>query len=138
VTDPEAADEIVVRRVHRWQVIPPFEMWLGVTAIYTGLSELLPFLNPAGSARVVVQRFPELANVWGVLYALGGLAMVVGLLRRAPRIEAAGLHLFGSGLTVAILATIAAGAPLRPTLIIQGGLAVAIIVRLLVLQRLSA
>ena len=116
---------------------PPFEVWIAVAAIYTGLSRLIPFLTPAGNARAVEAQFPRLAVLWSILYALGGLGMLIGLYRHSPRAEAMGLHFFGSGLTVAVLAALAAGAPVRPTLVIQGGAIVAVIARLWILRRLS-
>lgn len=117
--------------------IPCFEMWIAVAGLYTGLTYLLPFLEPASSAAVVAREFPGLATLWSALYALGGLVIVIGLLRRSPRIEGAGLSLLASGLTVALIAALAAGLPVRPALIIQGGAAVACIARLRQLRKLS-
>ncbi len=116
--------------------LPPFEVWIAVAAIYSGISYFIPALAASGTAQAVELEFPRLVPVWSFLYGLGGAAMLIGLLRRSPRIEGAGLHLLGSGITVSLIASLAAGAPILPTVIVQGGVAVACIVRLLVLRRL--
>ena len=116
--------------------ISPFELWIGVAGVYTGLSYLVPFLNLVGNANVVARQFPKLAFLWSSLYMLGGVLIVAGLIRRSPRIEGAGLNLLGSGLTVAIVAALVAGLPVRPTLVIQGGAAIACLARLFQLRNL--
>lgn len=117
-----------------WLLTPPFEMWIAVAAVYAGLSYFLPFLAVAGNAQLVALKFPRLVPVWSLLYALGGLCIIIGLLRRSPRMEGLGLNLLGSGVTVALLAALAAGAQLLPTIVIQGGVAVACGVRLMALR----
>lgn len=118
----------------RWLLTPPFEIWIAVAAVYAGLSYFLPFLAIAGNAQLVAVKFPQLVLVWSALYALGGVCIIIGLLRRSPRMEGVGLNLLGSGVTVAFLAALAAGAQLMPTIVIQGGIAVACAVRLLALR----
>jgi hypothetical protein len=135
--EPEESPAVVIRPRRRWLAIPPFEMWIAAAAIYAGLSYFLPFLAPSGNAQVVALKFPNLVPVWSVLYALGGLCVALGLIRRSPRIEGVGLHLLGSGVTVACLASLAAGAQVPATLIIQGGVVAACIVRLLSLRSLT-
>ncbi len=120
-------------RVRSPAVVWPFEMWLGVAALYAGLSHFTP-LQPTGPARAVDATFPRLALCWSALYALGGLAVALGLVRRSVRLESLGLHVLGSGLTVATIATLAAGAAILPTLMVQGALVVACGVRLWVLR----
>lgn len=123
-----------VPKRQRWLLTPPFEAWLAVAAMYAGLSYFLSFLPLAGNAQLVALKFPGVVPVWSVLYALGGLCILIGLLRRSPRMEGVGLNLLGSGVTVAFLAALAAGAPLLPTIVIQGGVAAACGVRLLALR----
>lgn len=118
----------------RWLLTPPFEIWIAVAAVYAGLSYFLPFLAVAGNVQIVALKFPRLVPVWSLLYALGGLCIIIGLLRRSPRMEGLGLNLLGSGITVALLAALAAGAQLLPTIVIQGGVAVACGVRLMALR----
>lgn len=136
MADPTAGDEVVIRPLRWWHAVDSFEVWIAAAAVYTGLTYLLPFLHPAGNARLVAMRFPQLATMWSVLYALGGAAILAGLIRRSPRLEGLGLHLLGSGLTVSVLAGLAAGAGVLPTLLIQGGAVVATALRLLALRRL--
>lgn len=134
------ADEtrgVVVHARRRWLALPPFELWIAGVAVYAGLSYFLPFMAPSGNAQVVALKFPNLVPVWSALYALGGFCVSLGLIRRSPRIEGVGLHLLGSGVTVACLASLAAGAQVPATLIIQGGVVIACIVRLLALRSLA-
>lgn len=128
---------MMVTRQRSALLLWPFEGWIAVVAIYAGLAYFLPFIPSSGSARVVDVTFPRLVPIWSALYALGGIVVLVGLIRRSPRFEAAGLHFLGSGATLAALATLVAGAPVLPTLIVQGGVVVACIARLLVLRSLS-
>lgn len=121
----------------RWLLTPPFEMWIAVAAVYAGLSYFVPVLTLGGNAQVVALKFPGLVPVWSVLYALGGASVLTGLIRRSPRAEGMGLHLLGSGLTVAFLASLAAGGPVLPAVLIQGGAIAAVIVRLIALRVLS-
>ena len=118
-------------------LVPPFECWIAVAAVYAGLSYFLPGLATSGNAQVVELKFPQLVPVWSALYALGGVCILVGLLRQSPRIEGAGLHLLGSGITVALLASMAAGAPILPLIVIQGGVIAACLARLRALKVLS-
>lgn len=120
-----------------WLTLLPYEVWVAVAAIYTGLSYLIPPLRTFGNAQLVAAAHPRLALVWSLLYTLGGVAMIVGLARRSPRIEGFGLHLFGSGVTVAYLASLYAGVPVVPATIIQGGVIIATIYRLKMLKRIS-
>jgi hypothetical protein len=106
-----------------------------MAALYAGLSHFLP-IGAAGNVQLVATKFPNLAHVWSGLYGLGGAAILLGLLRRSPRIEGFGLHLLGSGVTVACLAALVIGARPLPTLIVQGGVIAACIARLLTLRRL--
>ena len=126
-------DETVVRGK---LVIPPFEVWLAGAATYTGVAYFLPFLPSTGNSKVIAATLPALVALWSALYALGGIATLVGLWRRSPRIEGAGINLLGSGLTVASLAALKAEAPILSTLVISGGLVAACIWRLLQLRRL--
>lgn len=135
MTDESPA--VIVHARRRWLALPPFELWIATAAVYAGLSYFLPFLAPSGNAQVVALKFPRLVPVWSVLYALGGLCVALGLLRRSPRIEGVGLHLLGSGVTVACLASLAAGAQVPATVVIQGGVVAACIVRLLALRSLT-
>ena len=133
----ESEPLVVVRARRAWLAIPPFELWIAAAAMYAGLSYFLPFLSPAGNAQVVAIRFPNLVPVWSALYALGGFCAALGLIRRSPRVEGVGLHLLGSGVTVAGMAALAAGAQVPATIVIQGGVVVACIVRLLALRSLA-
>ena len=135
MTDESPA--VIVHARRSWLALPPFELWIATAAMYAGLSYFLPFLAPSGNAQVVALKFPNLVPVWSVLYALGGFCVVLGLVRRSPRIEGVGLHLLGSGVTVAFLASLAAGAHVPATVIIQGGVVAACIVRLLALRSLA-
>jgi hypothetical protein len=123
------------RSIPRWFGIPPFEAWVALIAIYTGISRLLPFVPTSGAAAVAVQ-FPVLSLVWSVLYALGGVLVLTGLWRSSPRWEGAGLHLLGSGITVGGLAALSVGAALLPVIITQGGAIGACLARLYVLRRM--
>lgn len=122
-----------VTKVVRHFAMPPFEMWVAVAAVYASLSHFLP-IGMAGNAQVVMIKFPQLANLWSALYGLGGAGILLGLWRRSPRIEGFGLHLLGSGVTVACIASLAIGARPMPTLIIQGGVVIACLARLLALR----
>lgn len=126
--------EVPVRPVRSLCAMLPFETWIAVAALYVGLSHLLPFLGSAGNAQVVALRFPHLANVWSALYAVGGAGILIGLYRGSPRLEGFGLHLLGSGVTVACLASFAVGGRILPTIVIQGGVIVACVTRLLALR----
>lgn len=121
--------------VRRKRVLAPFEVWVAVAAIYAGLSHFL--LPTAGNTQIVQREFPGAVAAWSVLYALGGVAIIAGLLRRSPRLEGFGLNLLASGIAVAFVAALAAGAPLLPTVIVQGGITVACVVRILALRELS-
>lgn len=116
--------------------VPPFEVWVAMAALYAGLSHFLPAVGTAGNAQLVALKFPALANLWSALYGVGGVAMIVGVLRRSPRMEGFGLNLLGSGVTVATIAALAIGARPVPTLIVQGGVIAACVARLLTLRRL--
>ena len=126
-------DETVVRGKI---VIPPFEVWLAAAAAYSGVTYFLPFLPATGNSKVIDATLPALVAVWSALYALGGVGVLAGLWRRSPRIEGAGINLLGSGLTVATIAALHAGASALTTLVISGGLVVACIWRLFQLRRL--
>jgi hypothetical protein len=128
---------VVVHARRRWLALPPFELWIAVAAVYAGLSYFLPFLAPSGNAQVVALKFPNLVPVWSALYAMGGFCVALGLFRRSPRLEGVGLHLLGSGATVAAMAALAAGAHVPATAIVQGGVVAACIVRLLALRSLA-
>lgn len=117
-------------------IVPPFEAWLAVAAVYAGVAHFIPALASSGSGRVVAAAFPRLAPLWSVLYAAGGLAILIGLMRRSPRIEGLGINLLASGLTVTALAGIAAGGKVLPIVVVQGGALVACVVRLAALRRL--
>jgi hypothetical protein len=110
--------------------MPPFELWIAVAAVYAGLSYFAP-LPVAGNTTLVERTFPWAAALWSALYATGGAAILAGLLRSSPRIEGFGLNLLGSGITVALIAALVAGAPVVPTLVVQGGVAAACLARLL-------
>ncbi len=114
--------------------LAPFEAWIAVVAVYAGVGHWL--LEPAGNAVAVQAAFPRLADLWSVLYALGGLAIACGLWRRSPRVEAFGLNLLGSGAAVSCVAFLVAGAPVLPIVIAQGGLIIAAVARLLTLRKL--
>jgi hypothetical protein len=137
MAEPEESPVVVVHARRRWLALPPFELWIAVAAMYAGLSYFLPFLSPAGNAQIVAIRFPNLVPVWSALYALGGFCVALGLFRRSPRVEGVGLHLLGSGATVAGMAALAAGAQVPGTIVIQGGVVAACIVRLLALRTLA-
>lgn len=113
----------------------PFELWIAVAAIYSGLSNFLP-LPPTGSGRVVALAFPFLASIWSTCYAVGGLLVSSGLLRKSLRLELAGLHLLGAGLIVAFMASLLATSPILPTFIIQGGVIAACYCRIFSFRRL--
>lgn len=113
--------------------LSPFEAWVAVVAVYAGVGHW--FLAPSGNVVAVQAAFPRLVDAWSVMYAAGGLAVLVGLQRGSARVEAAGLHLMGSGITVSLIAFLAAHAPLLPILVAQGGAMLAIGVRLLVIRR---
>jgi hypothetical protein len=114
---------------------PPFEVWIAVAAVYAGLSHF--FLPTAGNTQLVQREFPWVAAAWSILYALGGAAMLIGLFRRSPRAEGFGLNLLAAGILVALVASLAAGAPILPSIIVQGGVTVACGARLIALRRLS-
>ena len=126
-------DETVVRGK---LVIPAFEVWIAVAAAYAGATYFLPFLPESGNTEVIAATLPALVAVWSALYAIGGIVTLVGLWRRSPRLEGAGINLLGSGLTVATIAALKAGAPPVITLIVTGGAVVACAWRLLQLRRL--
>lgn len=114
--------------------LAPFEAWIAVVAVYAGVGHWL--LAPSGNAMAVQAAFPRVADIWSVLYALGGAAIAGGLWRRSPRVEAFGLSLLSAGALVSLIAFLAAGAPLVPILLAQGGIVAAAIVRMLVLRAL--
>jgi hypothetical protein len=111
--------------------MPPFEVWIAVAAVYAGVSYFVPAVPAAGNTTLVHRAFPWAVALWSALYAAGGVAILAGLVRRSPRIEGFGLHLLGSGITVALIAALVAGAPIVPTIVVQGGVAAACVARLL-------
>ncbi len=115
--------------------VQPFECWLAIVALYAGLSHFIP-IAPSGPAAAVELKFPALVPVWSVMYALGGLGIVVGLLWRSPRIEGAGISLLAGGAAVAFLATLLANVAVLPTVVGLGGIVVACLLRLRLLVRL--
>lgn len=114
--------------------LAPFEGWIAVVAIYAGVGHW--FLAPSGAGVAVQHAFPRLVDLWSLLYALGGLLVLLGLWRRSPRLEAAGLCLLVSGAALSFIAFLTAGAPLLPTLIGQGGILVASALRIRILWSL--
>jgi hypothetical protein len=123
-----------LRVVDRY-VLAPFEAWLAWLALYAGLSYFLP-LPSNGSAAAVQAVLPGLVAIWSAMYALGGFLALLGLGRRSPRIEGAGLSLLAAGVVVSGIALLAAGALVIPTVAIQPTLALACLARLKVLWTL--
>lgn len=115
--------------------LPPFELWIAAAAVYAGLSHFVGFLPASGPAKAIDLEFPRLLTCWSALYALGGAAMIAGLLRRSPRIEAAGVCLLGGGVAVALMATLAVGTAIAPTVVTLGGVVAACVARVVTLGR---
>lgn len=114
--------------------LAPFEAWIALVAVYAGLGHW--FLAASGPAVAVEAAFPGLAVLWSLFYAAGGVAVLAGLWRRSPRVEAFGLCLLAAGAGVSFLAFTVAGAPVLPTLIGQGGILLASALRIAVLKAL--
>lgn len=126
-------DEPRVRRVP----LPPFEAWLGTLALYAGVTYFWHIVPTEGTTLAIQHSFPALAAAWSVLYGLGGLCIICGLLRHSPPVEGAGLCLLGSGLIVSTLAIVetTTGTRVIPSLIFEGGLVIACFQRLISLRR---
>lgn len=130
--------DVVQKAIIRGKLlIPPFELWIAVVAVYAGLAHFFPALASSGTERAVERQFPALVTVWCALYAAGGLVMILGLFRRSPRLEGAGLCLLASGVTVAMIASLASGAPILPVVVSQGGIVAACMARLTTLRLLA-
>lgn len=74
-----------------------FEAWAALAAVLTGLVFLL---EPQALSTSAVASAGALAVLWGVLYAGGGLLVLVGLWVPSARFELAGLALFSSSAMV--------------------------------------
>lgn len=130
---PVVPDPMVIRSRPGW-ALAPFEVWIAVAAIYSGLARF--FLPPSGAARAVEAALPPgLSAFWSVLYALGGLGALAGIFRCSPRLEGSGLVLLGTGIAVSTLAALAAGAAILPAVLVQGGATAACGVRIYMMLR---
>lgn len=126
MNEPRSASGVVVTNRY---ALAPFQVWVGVLALYAGASRFLP-LPTSGTSEIVGAVFPRLIDVWSVLYATGGLLILVGMGRRSLRVELAGVNLLLGGVLVSLFAFLAAGASIIPALVAQGGFAAACIARI--------
>lgn len=106
---------------------------MAAAAVVTGASFLVA---PTLTASAVALAAGDLAYVWSVLYAAGGLVVLAGMCRNSPRLEGAGMALLAGGIAVATVAT----GYLRgwqwataTSVLVQGGAAAAALVRVYVL-----
>lgn len=109
----------------RWSDLPPhglerrrhwrnyvlanlFEAMLSLAAIASGISTITrPEDVVDGTA--LERQLGYLAIAWGVLYLLGGVAVLVGLVRVDVRIEVAGLSVLAGVITANALALVTLG-----------------------------
>lgn len=93
-----------IRRVHP-AAANSFELFVALLSINAGIAFLL---SPDDLEHAAVgQLLHPWDFAWNVLYVVGGLLIVVGLMRRSVRVEVAGLWLFASAVAIADLAVIA-------------------------------
>ena len=88
----------------------PLALWFSIGAIVTGLPLLVaPFLADSSSALELLP--PWAIFLWAASYALGGLLSLIGMVKLKPRLEAAGMTLLASALSVTVISIIAARGP---------------------------
>lgn len=75
-----------------------FEAWAALAALLAGVA----FIIEPGSVQnsTVAQQAGLLAIVWGLLYGVGGLVVLIGLWLPSPRVELSGLCMFGSAAAI--------------------------------------
>jgi hypothetical protein len=104
-TDADAGDAYSPRRrsFRRGHFLGnAFEAWAALAAFLTGLVFLLEPQALSNSA--VASSAGALAALWGLLYAGGGLLVLIGLWVPSARVELAGLALFSSSAMVDAIA----------------------------------
>lgn len=84
-----------------WLKANAFEAALAIEALITAA---VFFINPSQPNTAIALGGMTLAWIWNCLYALGGLAVLVGLVRVAVPLEAAGLVVLPAALTVNVFA----------------------------------
>lgn len=84
-----------------WLKANAFEAALAIEALITAAAF---FTDPSQPHNAVGLAGPVLAWIWNCLYALGGLAVIVGLVRVSVPLEAAGLIVLPAALAVNVFA----------------------------------
>lgn len=75
-----------------------YEAWAAMAALLAGVAFLLE--PGSASSSTVARQAGALAIVWGLLYAGGGLTVLLGLWLPSPRVELAGLCMFSSAAAI--------------------------------------
>jgi hypothetical protein len=121
--------------VLRVVAITPFEMAIGCLSVYSGVAGLFSY-SPVAEAFLALPWW--LSILTNLLYAISGIAIVGGLLRRLREVEAFGLAVLGFSLairSVVIAASEAGGDPVAVGVYVQTVvLSLALISRLWVLM----
>lgn len=116
----------------------PFEMWVALAAVVTAATF---FLDPKSLNASVVSLALDhnwLVKAWNLLYGVGGLVTLVGLVRSSPRVEGAGLCFLTAGISVSSVAIIVLrGNPSVTSFALQFGAAVACVLRIKFLLKLE-
>lgn len=97
-------DQPKVSRAERVRYVlrSPFEAALAVVGVLGGIAYLI---SPAVFAQASVGiSLGSLLPVWTAMFAIGSLAVLVGLVALNPRLELAGLSLFSAALLVEAVA----------------------------------
>lgn len=116
-----------------WLKANAFEAALAIEALVTAA---VFFLNPGSPNAAVALGGNTLAWIWNCLYALGGLAVLAGILRVSVPLEAAGLLVLPAALTVNALA-IALYEPTWSAFVVYAALTIACLVRAQLVARMA-
>lgn len=112
-----------------------FELFVALLAV---LSCVIFFVKPSLYASSAVAQFAPWDFAWNTMYGVGGVLVIVGLVRLSPRLEVAGLCLFCSAVSInAVLVLSVYGGAAWPTIPTFVGFAAASLVRIAYLVHLS-
>lgn len=89
------------RGIRAYLVANAFEWLLAIQALLTAA---VFFSDPHSPDTFVAASGPVIGWVWNILYTVAGLAVIGGMVRLSPRVEAAGLVLIVAALSVNVAA----------------------------------
>lgn len=85
----------------RYLIANNWELWVCLLGIVASINYVIQPENLSDSS-VGHMRFPD--AIWNLLYGIGSVMVVAGLLRLSPRLEIAGLWLFSAAVAINLLA----------------------------------